>query len=217
MHRLIRQCLTASATLALIFLLAACTISSDTLLVSSTEGVTPLPERFVLFPYEEGSEGYQRSTDDPASFVRDGNQYVSRDMPDSKGPITVRLLPAGPHAFLMAALLPDETGAIYGFARYSNGVLALALTPDDASTAALATARKKATGDALAALDDLSVSAGTGAITVKSRAGLDYLISAYAAGQLPLDKQTVAFIAPDAKAKLPKQIVADGDGWRVVP
>ena len=218
MHRLVRQCLTASTTLALMFLLAACTISSDTLLVSSAEGVTPLPDHFTLFPYEQkDSDAYQRSTDDPASFVRDGNQYVSRDMPDTKGPMTVRFLPAGPKAFLMAAVLPGETGAAYGFARYDNGVLSLALTPDDATAAALAAARKAATGDALAALDDLSVSAGTGAITVKSRAGLDYLIKAYAGGQLPLDKLSVAFIAPDAKAVLPKQIIADGDGWTVVP
>ena len=95
--------------------------------------------------------------------------------------------------------------------------MALALSPDDASTAALAAARKKATGVALAALDDLSVRAGTGAITVKSRAGLNYLIKAYAAGQLPLGKLSVAFIAPDAKAKLPKQIVQKGDEWTVVP
>ena len=216
MHRLIRQCLTASAALALMFLLAACTISSDTLLVASSEGVTPLPDHFVMFPYEQkASDAYQRSTDDPASFARDGSQYVSRDMPDTKGPMTVRFLPAGHDAYLMAAILPDEAGAIYGFVRYTNGVLAL--TPDDATTAALVAARKGATGDALAALNDLSVGAESGAITVKSRAALDYLVNAYAAGHLPLGKLSIAFIAPEAKAKLPKQIVADGDGWKVVP
>ena len=218
MHRLVRQCLTASTTLALMFLLAACTISSDTLLVASGEGVTPLPDHFTMFPYEQkDSDAYQRSTDDPASFARDGNQYVSRDMPDTKGPMTVRFLPAGPHAFLMAAVLPGETGVAYGFVRYSNGVLSLALSPDDATTTALAAARKGATGDALAALNDLSVGAESGAITVKSRAALDYLVNAYAGGHLPLGKLSVAFIAPDAKAKLPTQIVADGDNWKVVP
>jgi len=218
MHRLIRTGLSAAATLALALLLAACTISSDTLLVAANEGVAPLPDHFVMFPYEQkDSDAYERSHDDPASFVRDGNQYVSRDMPDTKGPMTVRFLPAGPHAYLMAAILPDETGAVYGFVRYANGVLALALTPSDATTAALEAARKAATGDALAALDDLSISAGTDAITVKSRAALDYLIAAYAAGHLPIEKLSVAYIAPDAKSKLPKQIVADGEGWKVVP
>ena len=218
MHRLIRTGLTAASALALALLLAACTISSDTLLVTANEGVTPLPDHFVMFPYEQkDSDAYQRSSDDPASFARDGSQYVSRDMPDTKGPMTVRFLPAGHNAYLMAAILPDEAGAIYGFVRYTNGVLALALTPDDATTAALVAARKGATGDALAALNDLSVGAESGAITVKSRAALDYLVNAYAAGRLPLGKLSVAFIAPDAKAKLPTQIVADGDNWKVVP
>ena len=218
MYRLIRTGLFVAATLALTLLLAACTIGSDTLLVASTEGVTPLPDHFVMFPYEEQDSGaYTRSHDDPASFTRQGNQYVSADMPDTKGSMSVRLLPAGRNAYLLAVLLPDEAGAIYGFAHYTNGVLVLALTPDDATTAALAAARKGATGDALAALDDLSISSGTGAITVKSRAALDYLISAYAAGHLPLDKLSVAYLAPDAKSTLPKQIVADGEGWKVVP
>lgn len=219
MHRLIRTGLSIAANLALALLLAACAISSDTQLVAGTEGVTPLPDHFTLFPYEQLDSGaYQRSTDDPASFARDGNQYVARNMPDTNGPMTVRFLPAGPEAYLLVAVMPAESGgAVYGFARYANDVLTLSLTPDDATAAALAAAKKQATGDSLVALNDLSISPGTGEITVKNRAALDYLVSAYAGGHLPLGKLSVALIAPDAKAALPKQIVQKGDEWTVVP
>jgi len=217
MHRLIRTCLSAAAVLAVAFTLAACTISSDTMLVANSEGATPLPDSFALFPYDDGEDGYKRTSDGPATFVRDGNQYVSRDMPDTKGMIGLRFLPAGPDSYLMAATFPDEPGAVYGFARYADSVLSIALTPDKDTSAALEAARSQASGSVKKALDGLAISSDTDAITVKNRAALDYLVTAYAAGHLPLDKLAVAFIGPDATTAPPKKILQSGTGWTLVP
>lgn len=216
MHRLIRTCLSAAVALAVMVTLAACTISSDTALLASTEGATPLPDTFVLFPYDDGEDGYQRTSDGPTTFVRQGNQYVSHDMPDTKGTIGVRFLPAGPDSYLMEATFPDEPGAVYGFARYTDSVLAMALTPDKDTSSAIDAARSKATGGVKKALDGLAISQETDAITVKNRAALDYLVSAYAAGRLPLDKLTVAFIGPDTTTTPPKKLLQSGTGWTLV-
>ena len=211
MRRLIRLSLSAVAIVSAGLLLAACTITSVKPLLADSEGATPLPDSFAFMPYERADSGdnsYVRSTDKPATFTRDGNHYIAKNVPDSKGPIDFRFLPLGKD-FLVAGIVPDSPpGIVYAFAHYDpNGVLAVSLSPGDEAR------------DALAAhpIPGVTVSSETDAITIADRAGLDALAKMYQDGKLPMGKPSVAYLAKDATTKPPAKISVSGGVWTVTP
>jgi hypothetical protein len=216
MRRLIQFCRTAMAVLCLALVLAACTITSKTALVGEDEGATPLPDAFTFFPYEYGTDGFVRSTDGPATFRRDGNQYIAANVPDMNGTINIRLLPLG-SGYLLAATAADTPGMIYGFASYVDGVLSIYLSPNEKTAAALQQERKGSMPKTRAALTGLAIDPQTDAITITNRRALDYLGDMYAIGRLPMDRPTVAYIDEDPTATLPARLVQSGVGWIKVP
>lgn len=197
-------------------LLAGCTITSQRPLIAESNGVTPLPDAFVLFPYEQGPDGYLRSRDPPVSFSRVDNHYESADVPDIKGRLAIQFIPAGSD-FLLGA---RETGApamTYGFARYADGVLVLWLSPAAATSAAIERARQSAMPKEINALAGVVTHPRTDAITVRNRAALDVLADLFAAGRLPMGPPSVAWLSEDPDATAPTRLVASGTEWIKVP
>jgi hypothetical protein len=105
MPALLHRLAAAALLIGLTLLLGACTITSDKSLITADEGVTPLPDSFVFYPYTTGPDGYVRSSDDAVSFTRDGNHYLARDVPGMDGTLEISLLPAG-GAYQVAASVP---------------------------------------------------------------------------------------------------------------
>jgi hypothetical protein len=214
--RLLRLCFGLAALLLVGPLLAACTISSDKPLLDDAAAAAPLPDAFTFFPYEWGADGYTRATDAPTSFVRTGDSYVATASPDSDGPMTVRFVPTGGDIFVIAITVADEPDMLYGFARYSDGVLAMALSPDEATVAAIAHERKTSMPKVRKALAGLRVGAQH-ALILDSRAALDTLTHMYAAGRLPMGHLAVGYIALAADATPPSRLVQSGTQWIGVP
>jgi hypothetical protein len=212
-HRILRLLLVAVAALAL----AACTITSDGPLTSADEAAAPLPDAFTYFPYQRADSAYVRSSDGPAHFTRQGGDYVSVDVPDSHGPLTVRFIRLDDENFLLAATTGTAPAATYGFARYDDGVLSLTLSPDKSTTAALRRERARVMPQERTALTELTVNRGSDAITVRTRAALDYLGRMYVGGRLPMSPATVGFVSLDDTAALPSRLVPSGNDWIEVP
>ena len=197
-------------------ILSACTITSEKPLLAASEGAAPLPDAFVFYPYEKSQDGYIRSGDPPATFHRKGHVYVGWNLPDTKGEIDVRLVPVGGD-LLLAAQEPSTTNAIYGFARFADGVLTLALAPDRQTARAIERERHAAMPKARKALAGLGISPETSAITLTSRAALDYLAGMYVAGRLPMSPPVVGYISEDPEAVAPARLVPAGHHWIKVP
>ncbi|MDR3473141.1 MAG: hypothetical protein P4M09_15890 [Devosia sp.] len=217
MRRLFSLGLSVAAALAVSLILAGCTISSENKLIADTEGAAPLPDSFTFFPYEADADGYVPAKDAPAAFTRQGKSYVSTDMADVKGPLDVRFLPIGDQDYLVAASFGEAPDVVYGFARYADGVLSLALTPDADTSAAIDRERAGAMPKTVKALDGITVSQGTDAITLTTRSALDYLARMYVAGRLPMGRLSVAYIALNPNAVPPSRLVRDGRHWVKVP
>jgi hypothetical protein len=213
MFRLLRAVLAIAATA---LLLAACTISSEKLLVKESEGSAPLPAHFILYPYNDSTGAYVPANDPPATFNLVGKHYVSTDMADTKGAVVARFLPLGPDLFLLAVTFADDAVTSYGFARYRDGVLAMAISPNGETAKALAAERAEAAPKRRRLIDQLPVSGETDAITVKSRAALDALAKLSAAGRLPMGEPAVAYIGSDG-GKPPARISAAREGWKLTP
>ena len=217
MPALFHRLAAAALLLGLTLLLGACTITSDKPLLTPDEGVTPLPDSFVLYPYSASPDGYVRSTADAASFQRDGNHYVAHDVPGmEQGSLEIRLLPAGDE-YLFAASVPGTPATTYGFVRYAGNVLSIEISPSTTTIAALDKERGGAMPKTRKALAGLVISRRISGITIASRATLDYLAALHAAGQLPLGDPAIGYVAEDPDAPLPTRLVQSGDDWIKVP
>lgn len=216
MPRLLRLCFGLAALLLVGPLLAACTISSDKPLLTGAATAAPLPDAFTFFPYEWGEDGYVRAADAPTSFTRMGDSYVATASPDSDGPMTVRFVPTGGDIFIIAITVAAEPDMIYGFARYSDGVLAMAVSPNGATVAAIAQERSTSMPKIRKALAGLRVGAQH-ALILDSHAALDTLAHMYAAGRLPMGHLAVGYIALAADATPPSRLVQSGTQWIGVP
>ena len=216
MPRLFRLCSGLAAAMLLGLLLAACTISSDQPLFGAAEAASPLPDAFTFFPYEWSENGYVRSTDAPLSFVHAGATYAAAAPADSSGPIAVRFIPTGGAIFIIAITVADEPGIVYGFARYSDSVLAMALSPDEMTVAAIARERKTSMPKVRKALAGVQIGPQH-EIILNSRAGLDALTHMYTAGRLPMGRLAVGYIALAADATPPSRLVQSGRQWIGVP
>jgi hypothetical protein len=217
MPPLLKRLSAAIGALGLALLLAACTISSEKPLVAPGEGAAPLPDSFTFRPYEASADGYVPSTDPPATFTRQDHSYTATSMPDMKGPLDVRFVPIGDEAYLMAVTDGDTPGMIYGFARYADSVLSVALIPDKQTAAAIAIERTNAMPRGKRALKGVAISAETDAITLSGRTALNYLAEMYVAGRLPMGDPSVAYLALDPEAPSPSRLVASGRHWIKVP
>lgn len=200
-----------------VLLLAACTITSQRPLIAASEGVTPLPDAFVLFAYATGPGGYVKSGEPPASFTRVGNHYETSGLPDLKGTLAIRFVPAGDNGFLLGAAESAAPAMTYGFARYADNVLTLWLSPDAKTLAALARARHGAMPKAVKALSGITAHSRTDALTIHSRAALDALADLFDRGQLPMDKPVIAYLGEDPEAAPPSRLVQSGSQWIKVP
>jgi len=208
-HRLVAAVAVALLTL----LLAACTITSDRPLIADGEGSTPLPDAFTFVPYDSADNGYAPSKEAPVHFARQGDHYSTPGGFDLKGPIDIRFVPIADGLFLMQASVAGEAGILYGFARYADGVLAVELTPDQTTTAALAKARVGAMPQLRKALAGLRIDTETDAITVLNRSGLDLLVKLRSEGKLPLHAPSIAFISLQDGDDAPARLVPDGTHW----
>jgi hypothetical protein len=205
---LIRLGRALAAGLVLAGVLAACTISSETQLVSDDDAVLLLPSSFLLHSYEQDDEdeNLHRRGDDPERMTLDGVDYVNAD-----GTTRVRFaaLPGGGHAISVDA----DGSFLYGFAQYQDRILALyMLLEGDADLAALvagergrADPARRAALDALEEIEDGFVVSSLDAL----RLVMDWQRSG-ALKSLPL----VSFIAPDG-TEPPETIVSEAGGWRV--
>jgi len=207
----------AMALVAATLMLAACSISSPTQLIADEAAVAPLPDAFTYYPYEAGPDGYVPSKAGSATFVRRGNDYVTTNLPDIKGELDVRFAPVSENVYLLAAKVGDSPAVVYGFARYGDGVLSIALTPDKQTTGALARERRRSMPKTRQALGGLTIAADTNAITIKTGTALRYLGEMYADGHLPLEPPAVALVAEDPSQPLPSRLVQSGEDWIRVP
>jgi hypothetical protein len=202
-----------------LLLIAGCTISSDKPLVGSDEGASPLPDSFVFYGYsaDKDGQGLVRTNDPPAHFARDGMAYVSTDMTEGKGPLTVRFVPIDGKTYLVAIMGPEQPAMLYGFAAYDDGVLSLALSPKTEAGTALKAAGAGAMPQAKSALAGIAFEAGTSAITVNSRAALDYLGQLYIAGKLPMEEPSIGYVALDISTPIPSRLIKSGGTWIKTP
>jgi hypothetical protein len=196
-----------------VLLLAACTITSDRPLTSEDEAATPLPDAFTLFPYEQSANGYVPEAISPMQFTREGSDYVGTDIRDSSEPLRVRFVRLNDKLFLLAATTSDSPAVTYGFARYNDGVLSIALSPDAGTALALQRLRRRMMPQQRLPLAGVTIAPGTDAITVRSRAALDDLGRLYAAGRLPLAPPAVGYVALDPSTTPPSRLVPSAGDW----
>ena len=217
MPSLIRSFLAAGMALALGMALAGCTITSQHSLIGADEGAAPLPDAFTLIPYRPDDGGYVPSTDLPVAFDHEGNRYVGTRIPDTKGPLSVGLVPLDEGRFLVAASVGGEPGVVYGFARYSDSVLSIALAPNKHTAAAISRERRTAMPQERYDLRGLSIDPRTRQITLKRRTALNFLAEMSASVKLPRDPPAVGYGAEDATAPPPSRLVVAGRDWIKVP
>ncbi|HWA19873.1 MAG TPA: hypothetical protein VG757_12830 [Devosia sp.] len=183
--------------------LSACTVFSQTPLVSDSEVATPLDPSFALVFYTEEPDGYTKGDDDPQPFTLTPAGYEAGDKS-----MTVRFVPLEGNQYLLAVNM--QGGNLYGVARiFDNHVLEVHLVLDeayqDAIKAKLASAPADISG--AIAITDAGVEA-------KTRPALDFLVQMLAAGEIG-QTPMIGYIAPSATDPFPSAITKDGDGWSV--
>lgn len=176
-------------------LLAACTLSSETLLIDpASEAVEPLAATFKMTSYAEVDEQpgvYAKGDDAPAPFSLKDKGYVAED-----GSMTAYFLPsaAGPDSYLLA--LGTADGAMYGVARIRGDIMELAVIYGEDAGVQLAAA-----GEATPAGVTIDSEAGGGVI-LANRAALDAMIALHLSGKAKLGSLVVWVGAGDAPATL---------------
>lgn len=188
---------------AAITLLAACTVSSPTQLVTGDEAVTPLPAKFVAYGYKQGEDdGYTRTEEAPMSFALSGNAYVASD-----NSMTLRFVPLDNNGYLLS-VSGNEPGALYGTAWVKGQIVVIRMILADNADVALEKA-KSASPPGIAS----DIVTSDGGLGVTRRETLDYLVSLMRKGTVPTSP-LVAWITEDPDAVTPTKIVKDADGWK---
>jgi hypothetical protein len=189
---------------AALLLLPACTIVSETPLVSVDETVAlaGFPDGFTVDFYDEdGTDAYKRgAAPTPMSFAFKDGGYAATDA--SMG---AHFVPRTDGSQLIWVSAAD--GNMYGIAKLSdNGVLELHMVLDEASAAAFAAVSMPA---------DIGkdIDTADGGIMVRSRPALDFVIELIATGQIA-QAPMVGFVSKPGEP-LPKRLVRDGEGWAV--
>jgi hypothetical protein len=180
------------AVAALSIVLAGCVINSAEVLVSEGDMVTPLPDTFVLVPYNEGADGYAPADQEVMDFALEGKTYKAGD-----GSFTAYFEPLDDGTYLIANKAAD--GVVYGFATYTDNVLEIdvvlgagAGNPD------------------VQGIPGVEVTEG--GMVVADRAALDAVIALYQAGKIEMDPM-VSYISADPNADFPSTLTRNGEGW----
>lgn len=188
---------------AAITLLAACTVSSPTQLVTADEAVTPLPAKFVAYGYKQGEDdAYTRTEEAPMSFALSGNAYVASD-----NSMTLRFVPLDNNGYLLS-VSGNEPGALYGTAWVKGQIVVIRMILADNADVALEKA-KSASPPAIAS----DIITSDGGLGVTRRETLDHLVSLMRKGTVPTSP-LVAWVTEDPDATTPTRIVKDADGWK---
>jgi hypothetical protein len=193
------------AALLLLPLLAACTISSDALLVTDADLAYPLPESFALTPYKFEDEVFRPDADEaPRPFaLRDGAYW------SDEGSMALRFVKRPDGDYIIAVSGPDRE-FLYGRAETDGALLIIQMVigNDEDLPALLAAA------DADPAMADLTdaISMRDGGLVVSSLAALDQVIDWIADGSIEANP-LVAFIGADATTPPPDRIRHTGQGW----
>ena len=189
MSALLRMGLAALCAL----MLSACTITSPTLLVSEAETVTPLPDSFVMTPYEANADGYEIAGYKPWTFTRDGSAYVISD-----SSFAARFVPLPDDLYLLAVTSPSDA-PLYGIARLDGQALLIRMV-FNSTDEALAMLTHDAPAEITADIESTR-----GGIVVTSRPTLDYLLERIRDGTLTTEP-TVAWIGAEGETA-PAQLV----------
>lgn len=177
-------------------LLSACTLTSETLLVTPDEAVQPLSTGFAMTGYKDEDGAITKGEDAPVTFALARGGYLASD--DS---FTVYFLPTElADTFVLA--LAGADGATYGIARLRDNILEVAVLFDEDPAEQAAAA-----GVALPA----GVTVDDGGMMVTDRATLDAVIALVREGKLKLSS-FVSWVGPAESA--PAALKRDGD-WYV--
>lgn len=184
-------------------LLAACTISSPTQLVGADEAVTPLPAKFVVYGYKQGSDSaYARTEEAPISFELRDRAYVAAD-----NSMTLRFVPLDNHGYLVS-VAGNEPGALYGTAWVKGQIVVVRMMLADDIDVALHKAKAASPPELAADITD-----SKDGLTVTRRATLDQLVTLIRKGIVPTSP-LVAWVTEDPDAPTPTRISKDTEGWK---
>jgi hypothetical protein len=184
-------------------MLAACTISSPTQLVGADEGATPLPARFVVYGYKQGSgDAYTRTEEAPMSFALQGNAYVAAD-----NSMTLRFVPLDGNGYLVS-VAGNEPGALYGTAWVKGQIVVVRLMLADDAEVALQKAKAASPPELAADMTD-----SKDGLAVTRRETLDQLVKLIRKGTVPTSP-LVAWVTENPDAPTPTRISKDKDGWK---
>jgi len=188
---------------AAIVLLAACTVSSPTQLVSPDEAATPLPANIVVYGYKQGADGsYARTDEAPMRFALVGKAYVAAD-----NSMTLRFVPLDTNGYLLS-VSGNEPGALYGTAWVKGQIVVVRMLLADDADVALQKAKAASPPDIAA---DMAVA--DDGLSVTRRATLDHLVSLLRQGTVPT-APLVAWVAENPDAGTPTTITKDAEGWK---
>lgn len=199
MQRITKAALVAAKLAVLTVLmafLAACTITSQSELVTDAEATQIFPASSYLFPYkDDGRDAFAANAEEkPIQLALEGNTYVSDDRSTF-----VRFAPRKDGTYLMSAL--SDKSYVYGLATFRDNILGLRIilsgTDDEIKSA-------------VAGIN--GVTADGGAIEVKTREQLDAVIARAVDGTLGMSG--IVIYVGDGVTPPPARIIKDGDGWK---
>jgi len=187
---------------AAVTLLAACTVSSPTQLVTTDESVTPLPAKFVAYGYKKGDDEVWRRTEEaPMSFVLSGKAYVAAD-----NSMTLRFVPLDNNGYLLS-VGGNEPGALYGTAWVKGQIIVIRMMLADDADVALEKARAASPPEIAS-----DIASSKDGLMVTKRETLDHLVGLMRQSTVPTEP-LVAWVTEDSDAPTPTTIRKDKDGW----
>lgn len=190
-------------TLSLAVLLSGCVLSSKTVLVPADEAVELLPASFTFVTYKDDKAGgFVKSDDGPSGFALVAGSKTYAD-PKEEMVVYFTPRPDGTHLISVVSKASGEEGAMYGIARYKDGILELRMI-----FAANPAAELEAAGVAMPA----GTTVTEGGVTVIDRAGLEAILELMAKGTIT----TSPLIAWAGDGTPPATIVKDGDWYKGV-
>jgi hypothetical protein len=195
-----RRAAMAVLTISFAALLSGCVLSSKTVLVPADEAVELLPASFTFVTYKEDKAGgYIKTEDPPGTFALAAG---TKTYADDKGEMTVYFTPRpdGTHLINIVSKAGEE-GAMYGIARYKDGILELRMIFSANPETELQAAGIPMPG---------GTTVSEGAVTVVDRAGLDAILELMAKGIIT----TSPLIAWAGDGTPPATIVKDGDWYK---
>lgn len=185
----------------LVVLVSGCVLGSKTALVPADEAVELLPTSFTFVTYKDAKDGsYTKSDEEPGGFTL---QPGTRTYADPKGEMTVYFVPRpdGTHLLNVISKSGGEQGAMYGIARYKDGILELRMI-------FLADPAAELTAAGVAVPTGVTIKEG--AVTATDRAGLEAILELMAKGTIT----TAPLLAWTGEGAPPATIVKDGDWYK---